>query len=265
MLKFLMIGIIGGSGLYEIEGVVIKEIKSVATPFGIPSDYYRIGEISGRDVVFLPRHGSKHTIPPHRINYRANIWGFKELGVERILSISASGGISPEVRPGTIVVPDQIIDMTAGRDGTFFEGEEGVFHIDLTDPYCTELREAIFASGKKSGIELKKSGTYICTNGPRLETRAEISFFSRIGADVVGMTAMPEASLAREAELCYAGISVVTNYAAGLKEKKLTASEVIEVMSKTAERLKKLLKEGFGLVPSERKCSCKDALKEAKI
>jgi 5'-methylthioadenosine phosphorylase len=265
MLKFLMIGIIGGSGFYEIEGVVINGIKSVSTPFGAPSDYYRTGEISGRDVVFLPRHGSKHTIPPHRINYRANVWGFKELGVERILSIGASGGISCEVAPGTIVVPDQIIDMTAGRDGTFFEGEEGVFHIDLTEPYCTELRDTIFASGEKTGIELKKSGTYICTNGPRLETRAEINFFSRIGADIVGMTAMPEAALAREAGICYAGISVVTNYAAGLKEKKLTASEVIEVMSNTEERLKILLKLVFDLVPSERNCSCKDALNEAKI
>jgi len=265
MLKFLMIGIIGGSGFYEIEGVVIKGIKSVSTPFGAPSDDYRTGEISGRDVVFLPRHGSKHTIPPHRINYRANVWGFKELGVQRILSIGASGGISREVAPGTIVVPDQIIDMTAGRDGTFFDGEAGVFHIDLTDPYCPELREAIFASGEKTGIELKKSGTYICTNGPRLETRAEINFFSRIGADIVGMTAMPEASLSREAGICYAGISVVTNYAAGLKERKLTASEVIEVMSNTEERLKILLKLVFDLVPSERNCSCNDALNEAKI
>jgi 5'-methylthioadenosine phosphorylase len=265
MLKFLMIGIIGGSGFYEIEGVVIKGIKSVSTPFGAPSDHYRTGEISGREVVFLPRHGSKHTIPPHRINYRANVWGFKELGVERILSIGASGGISHEVAPGTIVVPDQIIDMTAGRDGTFFEGEGGVFHIDLTEPYCTELRDAIFASGEKTGIELKKSGTYICTNGPRLETRAEIKFFSQIGADIVGMTAMPEASLAREAGICYAGISVVTNYAAGLKERKLTASEVIAVMSNTEECLKILLKLVFDLVPSERNCSCENALNEARI
>lgn len=122
-----MIGIIGGSGLYEVEGVVIKEIKSVVTPFGTPSDYYRIGEISGKEVVFLPRHGSKHNIPPHRINYRANIWGFRELGAERIVSISATGGISPELAPGTIVVPDQVIDMTAGRDATFLMGKKELF------------------------------------------------------------------------------------------------------------------------------------------
>lgn len=260
-----MLGIIGGSGLYEMEGVVIKETKSVSTPFGAPSDSYRIGEISGRDAIFLPRHGPIHSIPPHGINYRANIFGFKELGAERIISIGATGGINHEIEPGTIVVPDQIIDMTSGRAGTFFEGGEGVFHIDLTSPYCPELRESIFASGEKSGIELKSSGTYICTNGPRLETSAEIKFFSQIGADIVGMTAMPEAALAREAEICYAGISVVTNYAAGLKEKKLTATEVIDKMEKTVGLLKILLANMFELIPSARKCDCKDSLKEAKI
>ncbi len=260
-----MIGIIGGSGLYEIEGVVTKEIKNVVTPFGAPSDFYRIGEISGRDIVFLPRHGSKHNIPPHRINYRANIWGFKELGAERIISIGAAGGINPELEPGTIVVPDQIIDMTTARDATFFEGEEGVFHVDLTDPYCSELRESFLASGKKSGIELKRSGTYLCTNGPRLETKAEITFFSQIGADVVGMTAMPEAPLAREAELCYGGISVITNYAAGLQNQKLTATEVVEIMSRAVGRLRILLKGAFDLIPFERTCTCKEALTKAKI
>jgi len=260
-----MIGIIGGSGLYEMEDVVSKGIKSVVTPFGTPSDLYRICEICGRDIIFLPRHGSKHNIPPHRINYRANIWGFKELGAKRVISISATGGVNPEYEPGTLVVPDQIIDMTADRDMTFFEGEGGVFHVDLTDPYCPELRESIIASGKKSGMALKKSGTYICTNGPRLETRAEIKSFSQIGADIVGMTAMPEAALAREAELCYAGISVVTNYAAGLKEERLTATEVLEKMGKATLLLKELLKEVFDMIPVARNCTCKDALKEAKI
>ncbi len=260
-----MIGIIGGSGLYEIEGVAIKEIKKVETPFGAPSDSYRICDFSGRNVIFLPRHGPKHTIPPHKINYRANIWGFKELGVKRIISLGATGGISAEMEPGTIVVPDQIIDMTRGRDETFFEGEGGVVHVDLTDPYCPELRGSIFTAGKRSGLKFKEAGTYICTNGPRLETKGEIKFFSEIGADIVGMTAMPEASLAREAELCYAGISVVTNYAAGLMEKKLAATEVVEVMNKTAECLKTLLRGAFDLVPVERSCSCKEALKEARI
>ncbi len=260
-----MIGIIGGSGLYTIEGVVIKEMKKVLTPFGVPSDSYMVSEISGKNVIFLPRHGSKHDIPPHKINYRANIWGFKELGAERIISFGATGGISPEMKPGTIVVVDQIIDMTKGRDATFHDGEDGVVHIDFTEPYCPELRKAISSAGKKTEIELKESGTYVCTNGPRLETKAEIKFFSAVGADVVGMTAMPEAALAREAELCYAGIAVVTNYAPGITGKKLTATELIDVMNKTSGRLKTLLTMVFGLIPVERRCACKEALKEAKI
>jgi 5'-methylthioadenosine phosphorylase len=260
-----MIGIIGGSGLYDIEGVVIKDISKIVTPYGYPSDSYVIAEFAGRDVIFLPRHGSRHNIPPHKINYRANIWGFKELGVERIVSLSATGGISNHMVPGSIVVLDQIIDMTKGRDSTFFDGEDGVVHIDFTEPYCQELRNSFLKAGRKSGIALNKAGTYICVNGPRLETKAEINFFSKIGADVVGMTAMPEASLAREAELCYVGIGVVTNYAAGIIKKRLTTTEVLEVMKMTTGRLKEVLKEAFKLIPVERKCACKEALKEARM
>jgi 5'-methylthioadenosine phosphorylase len=260
-----MIGIIGGSGLYTIEGVVIKKVKRLSTPYGVPSDSYRIGKLSGRDVVFLPRHGSLHNILPHRINYRANIWGFKKIGVERVISIGAAGGINPGMKPGMIVVPDQIIDMTKGRDGTFFEGEEGVIHVDLTEPYCPELRENIIRAGTKSGLKLKKSGTYICTHGPRLETKAEIQFFSKIGADIVGMTAMPEAALAREAELCYAGISVISNYAAGIKEKRLTVKEVLEVMARTAGQVREILSMVVKMIPDRRRCICGEALKEAKL
>jgi 5'-methylthioadenosine phosphorylase len=259
-----MIGVIGGSGLYEIEGVTIKEIKKVFTPFGYPSDSYRIGEFSGKEIVFLPRHGSLHNIPPHKINYRANIWGFKELGAERVISLSAAGGISLGMKPGTIVIPDQVIDMTKGRDSTFYDGDK-VIHIDFTEPYCPELRSYVFRAGEKSGINLKKSGTYVCVNGPRLETKAEIKFFSGIGADIVGMTAMPEASLAREAEICFAGVTVVTNYAAGITKKRLRATEVIEVMKETAVRLKELLKEVFKLIQVKRECICKESLKDAGV
>jgi 5'-methylthioadenosine phosphorylase len=259
-----MIGVIGGSGFYEIEGVTIEEIKKVSTPFGYPSDSYRIGEFSGKKIVFLPRHGSLHNIPPHKINYRANILGFKELGVERVISLSAAGGINLRMKPGTIVVPDQVIDMTKGRDSTFYDGDK-VIHIDFTEPYCPELRSYIFRAGEKSGIKLKKTGTYVCVNGPRLETKAEIKFFSGIGADIVGMTAMPEASLAREAELCFAGVTVVTNYAAGITKKRLKATEVIDVMKETAVRLKGLLREVFKLIPAKRECICKEALKDAGV
>ena len=257
-----MVGIIGGSGLYAIEGVVVEKVRKITTPFGEPSDCYRIADFSNHKVVFLPRHGSRHHIPPHKINYRANIWGFKKLGVKSVLSFSAVGAINPGIKPGTIVVPDQIIDMTSSRSSTFYDTDE-VVHIDFTEPYCPELRKSIFGAGKKSGIELRKSGTYICVNGPRLETEAEIKFFSGIGADVVGMTEMPEASLAREAELCFAGITVVTNFAAGITRKRLVTSEVVEVMKGTAGLLKKLLKEIFSLIPGERRCACQSALKEA--
>jgi 5'-methylthioadenosine phosphorylase len=259
-----MIGIIGGSGLYEIEGVVIEEIKKITTPFGDPSDFYRVCKFSNKDVVFLPRHGSPHRIPPHNVDYRANIWGFKELGVERIISLGAVGGISAGMKPGTIVVPDQIIDMTKGRNSTFYDKDE-VVHIDFTEPYCPELRRSILRAGKKSGTDLKDSGTYICVHGPRLETKAEIKFFSYIGADVVGMTTMPEAALAREIGLCFAGIAVVTNYAAGIKKKRLTTIEVKRVMKISAKQLKELLKDVFSLIPGKRRCPCKDALKEARM
>ncbi|MEW6675383.1 MAG: S-methyl-5'-thioadenosine phosphorylase [Nitrospirota bacterium] len=259
------LGIIGGSGLYDISGLTIKECKEIATPFGGPSDVYRIGEFSGVEVVFLQRHGTPHHISPHKINYRANIWGFKELGVERIISISAAGGISSVMEPSSVVVLDQIIDMTKGRPSTFYDSNE-VLHIDFTEPYCRELRETIFTAAEKAEVGIKRSGTYICVEGPRLETAAEIKVFSMLGADVVGMTGMPEASLAREVEICLAGIAVVTNYAAGIiTGKKLTTMEVLETMKATTEKLKSILKEVFTLIPSDRTCACKDALKEARM
>jgi 5'-methylthioadenosine phosphorylase len=259
-----MIGIIGGSGLYEIEGVVRKETRKVKTPFGKPSNSYTIGALSGREVVFLPRHGLQHSIHPHKVNYRANIWGFKELGVDRILSISAVGGISKDLAPGAIVVPDQIIDMTSNRDATFYEGDD-VVHIDFTEPYCPDLRKSIIKAGKTIGLNVKTSGTYVCVNGPRLETRAEIQFFARIGAHIVGMTAMPEAALAREVEICFGGIAVVTNYAAGVKKKSLRAKEVVEVMNATTMKLKAFLKEILNAILQKRTCTCKNVLNEATV
>jgi 5'-methylthioadenosine phosphorylase len=259
-----VVGIIGGSGLYEIEGVVTKETRKLSTPFGDPSGPYLIGEFSGRKIVFLPRHGSRHHIPPHRINYRANIWGFKSLGVERILSVGATGGISQGTAPGAIVIPDQIIDMTKQRDSTFYDREE-VMHIDFTEPFCPQVRDFLLKAGDSAGMELKKSATYVCTEGPRLETKAEIDFFSHIGGDVVGMTFMPEASLTREVEICYGGIAVVTNFAAGIKKQKLTAAEVIDVMNEAMAGLRRLLREVLSLLPADRSCTCKDTLREARV
>lgn len=259
-----MIGVIGGSGLYRIEGIVVKEEKKVSTPYGETSDAYRICEISGIKVVFLPRHGYPHHIAPHKINYRANIWGFKELGVERIISVSAVGGIKKGLVPGDIVVPDQIIDMTEGRESTFYDREE-IVHVDFTEPYCSELRTVILSAGKKAGIKLKKNATYICVNGPRLETAAEIKAFSILGADIVGMTGMPEASLSKELAICFAGIAVATNYAAGISKKKLTTTEVVKTMTESTEKIRLLLKETLNLIPHSRSCICKDALKDARM
>jgi len=259
------IGIIGGSGLYEIKGLEIKGRKEIATPFGKPSDKYLIGKLGDREVIFLPRHGSHHNIPPHMINYRANIWGFKKLGAIRIISVSAVGGIKKGLTPGSIVIPDQIIDMTKNRKSTFYDGKGGVIHIDFTEPFCPEIRNALLKAGKRLRISLKDGGTYIATEGPRLETASEIKAYGMLGADVVGMTGMPEALLARELEICYSGISVVANYAAGIIKKKLTTTEVIEAMKASTEKIKRLLKETIGLLPSHRKCPCKEALKEAKI
>lgn len=258
------VGLIGGSGLYDIRGVKAREIKKVNTPYGEPSDVYRIFELSGREFVFLSRHGTPHHIPPHMINFRANIWGFKEMGVERIISVNAVGGITPGLKPADIIIPDQIIDMTHGRGNTFYDRDE-VVHIDFTEPYCREVRHAMIQAGGKAEIELRRQATYICTNGPRLETKAEIRYFASIGSDIVGMTTMPEACLARELEICFGGIAVVTNYAAGISEKKLTTAEVVETMKTSTEKIKRLLRETLKLIPGKRECECREALKGTKI
>lgn len=260
----LKIGVIGGSGLYSIKGLVLKKKKKVSTPFGKPSDRYVSGELNGKEIVFLPRHGSRHNIPPHKINYRANIWGFKMLGVARIFSINAVGGIKKGLKPGDIVIPDQIIDMTKNRKSTFYDGKEGVVHVDFTEPYCPDIRKILIKAGKNAQVALKDGGTYVAVEGPRLETASEIRSFAILGGDIVGMTGMPEASLARELEICYSGISVVANYAAGIK-KKLTTKEVMEAMGASTEKIKRLLGETFALFKEEGACACREALKEARI
>jgi 5'-methylthioadenosine phosphorylase len=261
----MRIGLIGGSGLYDIEGLHFIKDVTLSTPYGNPSSVYKIATFEDKEIVFLQRHGIPHSIPPHKINYRANIWGFKSLNVERIVSINAVGGINRLYQPGDIVIIDQIIDMTGGcRESTFYDKDE-VFHIDFSNPYCLEMRETFIKASEILSLPVRNGGTYICVNGPRLETSKEIQFFSAIGADVVGMTAMPEASLAREQEICMSALSVVTNYAAGISKERLTTTEVIETMKRSLEDIKALIKEFLLLVPKVRHCSCKDALKDAKI
>jgi 5'-methylthioadenosine phosphorylase len=260
--SFFMIGLIGGSGLHEIPGFKVNERRAVETPYGLPSDEFMIGELSGRTVAFLPRHSFKHNIPPHKVNYRANIRGFKELGAERVIAVSAVGGINNSLRPGDIVLLNQLIDFTKSRVNTFYDGDD-VVHVDFTEPYCPELRESFIKVSESGGIKLLNAGTYICVEGPRLETAAEIGFFSSMSADVVGMTGMPEAVLARESELCYVALSVVTNLAAGISPVKLTAKEVVETMNRSTEVVKTLLSGAIGLVPQRRDCPCGEALKDA--
>jgi len=257
-------GVISGSGLYDIPGLEISDTTEITTPYGAPSDAYRLGRLSGKEIAFLPRHGARHSLQPHRINYRANLWGFRELGVDRIISIGAVGGISSDMKPGTIALPDQLLDHTGGRDSTFYDRDE-VVHIDFTEPFCRDLRSYLMRAAEDSGVEYLGHGNYICTNGPRLETAAEIKAFGLLGADIVGMTAMPEAVLARELGICLAGISVVTNYAAGITNNKLTSSEVVETMQASSSRLKLLLAAFFALRFSSPECSCRNALQEAKM
>ncbi|MEW6107914.1 MAG: S-methyl-5'-thioadenosine phosphorylase [Nitrospirota bacterium] len=259
-----MFGIISGSGLYDIPGLEIVDSVKISTPYGEPSDVFRIGDLSGKKIAFLPRHGIMHHLQPHKINYRANIWGFRELGVNRIISIGASGGISIGMSPGVIAVPDQLIDMTKGRPSTFYDEDE-VIHIDFTVPFCPDMRNYILNAAGKAGVAVAGSGTYLCTNGPRLETAAEIRAFATLGCDMVGMTVMPEAALARELEICFAGINVITNHAAGIKAEKLTAKEVVETMQASSGKLKSIFKAFFAQDFPERGCPCAQALKNAKI
>ncbi|QAR34257.1 S-methyl-5'-thioinosine phosphorylase [Geovibrio thiophilus] len=259
----MKLGIIGGSGLYDIDGFEFMGEESVVTEWGAPSDAYRHFSCKGVDFYFLNRHGRSHGIPPHSVNYRANIAGFEKLGVERIISFTAVGGIRG-VKPGDIVISSNAIDHTSGRAHTFYDGGL-IHHIDFTEPFCPELRALLLESAERAGVEVKDSGVYICTNGPRLETSAEIRYFASIGADTVGMTLFPEAPLAREKEICYANVSVITNHAAGTGDTKLTTVEVVETMKAATERIKAIVSALPDSYTVNRKCLCKDALEGTKI
>jgi 5'-methylthioinosine phosphorylase len=210
-----MLAIIGGSGLTKLSTLAVAHREVVRTPYGDPSSALLFGEIAGREAVFLARHGHGHTVPPHRVNYRANLWALKEKGAKNVVAVASVGGIR-DCRPGDLVLPHQLIDYTSGREMTFFDGGEGnVVHVDFTHPYTPELREQCLAAARAAGLPLRDGGVYGAVNGPRLETAAEIDRLDRDGATLVGMTGMPEASLAREAGLPYVAICVVVNHAAG--------------------------------------------------
>lgn len=254
-----MLAIIGGSGVYNPSMLEkVKEIK-VETPYGMITPL--VGEYQGRDVVFLPRHGAKHTVPPHRINYQANLWGLRSMGVERIISTTAVGSLNPQMKPGDFVIIDQFLDFTKNRRSTFFEGGElGVVHVDYTEPYCPELRRVLLEVGRGMEVNLHDRGVYVCTEGPRFETPAEITMFSRLGGDLVGMTNVPEVVLAREVGICYATVSMVTNFAAGISAGPLSHEEVLEIMRENTDHLRTLLMKSLETIPVERACECKNAV-----
>ncbi|VAX14420.1 S-methyl-5'-thioinosine phosphorylase [hydrothermal vent metagenome] len=242
------IAIIGGTGLTSLPGLTISEEKIVATPFGETSAALIKGQLNEQQVLFLARHGSGHTIPPHKVNYRANIWALKEAGAYYMLAINAVGGINPSLKPAQLVIPDQIIDYTSGREMTCFDGDDssvlsarGVVHVDFSEPYCPLLRRNLLEAARKNGIELASSGTYGVTQGPRLETAAEIRRMAQDGCDIVGMTAMPEAVLARELDCCYASISVIANLAAGLGEGEITMAEIEKYIAEGMAEVRSLL------------------------
>jgi 5'-methylthioadenosine phosphorylase len=211
-----MLGIIGGTGLTQLANLEITHRKVARTPYGEPSGALTFGHICDQEVVFLARHGYGHTIPPHAVNYRANLWALKEHGVDRVVSVATVGCIHAELLPGMLVIPDQIIDYTHGRAATYFvDNSKPVTHLDFTYPYCKAMRVALLQAAASSGIKLRDGGVYGAVQGPRLETAAEINRMERDGVDMVGMTGMPEAYLARELELCYAAVGAVVNHAAG--------------------------------------------------
>lgn len=237
------LAIIGGTGLTRLEGLRIIDRKTLDTPFGAPSSDYIVGELDEKTIVFLARHGNPHTIPPHKINYRANIWGLKELGIKEIIAVAAVGGITKYMAPAHIAIPDQIIDYTYGRNHSFFEDDlEEVTHIDFSFPYAQTLRAKLINAAADAGIAITPVGTYGCTQGPRLETAAEIQRMERDGCDLVGMTGMPEAALAKELGIDYAAIAVVANWAAGKTANEITMAEIElhlhKGMADTAELLK---------------------------
>ena len=257
------IGIIGGSGLYEMDGLVQKKEHRMVTPFGKPSDTFITGVLAGRRVAFLARHGRGHRILPSEINFRANIWGMKKLGVERIISVSAVGSMKESIHPEEIVVPDQFYDHTRRRIGTFF-GHGVVAHVAFADPVCSEMRAVLCKAGREQGATIHDGGTYFCIEGPQFSTRGESLIYRKWGVDVIGMTNVTEARLAREAEICYATLALVTDYDCWHETmESVTMEGVIETLRKNVVLSQQVIRTAIPAMPVSRKCPCGSALKNA--
>jgi len=257
------IGIIGGSGLYNMPGFTNVREEQISTPFGEPSDWLTLGELSGRKVAFLARHGRGHHILPSDINFRANIYAMKQMGVTAILSVSAVGSLKEEHKPGNFVVPDQFIDRTYARRSTFF-GPDVVAHVSMADPLCPEVGDAMIAACAGNDVKASRGGTYVCMEGPQFSTRAESNLHRSWGADVIGMTNLQEAKLAREAEICYGTLAMVTDYDCWHSgHDSVTIEQIVAVMTANNAAALKVLDAAVAALPAKRKCQCQSALRNA--
>ena len=257
------IGLIGGSGLYDPSLFENVRSHNIGTPYGAPSGPVEVGDLLGVKIAFLPRHGRGHTIPPHKVPYRANIWALKSLGVERIISPCAVGSLQLKYKPGTIMLPDQFIDFTKGRQYTFYDGAKTV-HISTADPFCAQMRKLIAEGAKRLGMTVHPAGTYITIEGPRFSTRAESKMFRQF-ADIIGMTLNPEIQLAREQAMCYASIAQITDYDVWA-ERPVSQEEVFTNLQKSLDGTKALLKEVLPRIQRmKRDCGCSEALKDAEV
>ncbi|MGI9146094.1 MAG: S-methyl-5'-thioadenosine phosphorylase [Chloroflexota bacterium] len=261
------VGVFGGSGFYSLLAGSVEH-TSVQTPFGPPSDSIAIGRIGDVRVAFLPRHGARHRIPPHMINYRANLWAMAHLGVTRVIAPTAAGSLQPHIKPGDFVVCDQFVDRTSARADTFYDGPR-VVHISTAQPYCPDLREHSIGVGRELGISVHPRGTVVVIQGPRFSTRAESQWFSKQGWEVVNMTQYPEAALARELELCYVNIALITDYDAGLEGQAgihpVSVAEVVRVLEHNNDRVRRLIERLLPRLRGARTCACSRALEHAII
>lgn len=258
----MKIAIIGGTGFYEPGLLDDENDLPIKTPYGEVT--LTTGRYRGREVFFLPRHGTGHTVPPHLINYRANIWALREVGVTKVLATAAVGSLHEALAPGETVLVNQFIDFTTNRIETFHDGgPSGVLHVDMSTPYCPALSAEVYQTSVRLGIAVHRTGTYVCTDGPRYETPAEVRMFRKWGGDIVGMTSVPEVVLAREAELCYATVATITNHAAGITKQPLSHLEVVEAMNRSQSVLRQLIFTVVSSASEERPCTCARAAAEA--
>ena len=259
------IGVIGGTGLYDIEGLEDIEEVNIKTPFGPPSDTITIGKLGGVGIAFLPRHGRGHRISPTELPARANIYALKWLGVEHVVAISSAGSFKPEIKPGDLVIPDQLIDRTRSRVNTFF-GEGIVAHIPFAEPFCPVLSQILYEAAKEAGATVHPKGTFVVMEGPAFSTRAESRLYRSWGADLIGMTALPEAKLAREAEICYAIIGCATDYDSWMERSEpVTIDVILNVQRQNIAAARKIIRLAVSRIPEKRTCECATALKTAIV